>query len=189
MRRAAIALAGLLALGAAAERPDREKEIVLVADKGLADDANKTSTFEGNVVITQGTMRITAAKVTLSERDNFKYYVALGSPVTYRQKRDKVDEWVEGFAERVEFDERNDVLKLFNRARVKTNQNETTGEFISYDRRREVAEVAGAPPGQQPPPGSRVKMIIVPQPKAPGAPGKDEPRREGVGLKPETEIK
>ena len=188
MRRAAIALLGTLALGAAAERADREKEIVLVADKGLADDANKVSTFEGNVVITQGSMRITASKVTLREKDNFKYYVASGAPVTFRQKRDKVDDWVEGVAERAEFDDRSDVVRLFNRARVKTNQNEITGEFISYDMRREVAEVTGAPPGQQAPPGSRVKVIIVPQ-KGAGAPRKDEPAREPLGLKSEVEVK
>ena len=46
---------------AGAERGDREKEIVVGADRLTADDANRTSTFEGNVVVTQGTMRITAA--------------------------------------------------------------------------------------------------------------------------------
>jgi lipopolysaccharide export system protein LptA len=44
-----------------------------------------------------------------------------------------VDEWIEGFAERAEFDDRNDVLKLFNRARVKRNNDELTGDFITYD--------------------------------------------------------
>ena len=188
MRRIAAAVAAA-ALAAActmahAERADREKEIVLVADKGVADDANKTSTFEGNVVITQGTMRITAGKVTLRERDNYKYYVASGAPVTFRQKRDKVDDWIEGFAERAEFDDRDDVLRLFNRARVKSSQNEITGEFITYDMRRELAEVTGAAPGQPPPPNSRVKVIIVPQ-KPGSAPGKED----ALKLKPDTGIK
>ena len=135
-------------------RTDREKEIVVGADRLLADDANRTSTFEGNVVVTQGTMRMTANKVTVKEdADRHKYYVADGAPVTFRQKRDKVDEWVEGFAERAEFDDRNDVLKLFNRAKVKSNQNEITGDFISYDMRKELAEVTGAPPGTVVPKG------------------------------------
>jgi lipopolysaccharide export system protein LptA len=172
---------------ASAERADREKQIVLVADKGLADDANRTSTFEGNVVITQGTMRVTAAKVTLREdKDGFKYYVAQGSPVTFRQKRDKVDDWVEGFAERAEFDDRNDVVKLFSRAKVKTSQNEITGDFISYDMRRELAEVMGAPPGQAPPPEARVKVIIVPPKK--GEAAKEAPR-EPLSLTPDKAIK
>ena len=171
MTARAILLAVLLAAyaaGAAAERSDREKEIVVGADSLTADDANRTSTFEGNVIITQGTMRMTAAKVTVKEdAQRHKFYVASGAPVTFRQKRDKVDEFVEGFAERAEFDDRNDVLKLYSRARVKSNQNEITGDFISYDMRREVAEVSGAPPGQQAPPNSRVKVIILPPKKAP----------------------
>lgn len=166
----------LAAPAAFAERADREKEIVVGADRLIADDANKVSTFEGSVVITQGTMRMTANKVTVKEdAERHKVYVANGAPVTFRQRRDKVDEWVEGFAERAEFDDRNDVLRLFNRARVKSNQNEITGDFISYDMKREVAEVSGAPPGQKAPKESRVKVIILPPKKAPDAKDAEKP--------------
>ena len=161
-RLAFLVAAALLATGVHAERADREKEVVLLADKGVADDNKKTSIFEGNVIITQGTMRVTAAKVTLSEKDNFKFYVAQGAPVTFRQKRDKVDEWIDGEAQRAEFDDRNDMLRLYNRAHVKSGANEITGDFISYDMKRELTEVAGAPPGTQAPQNSRVKVIIVP---------------------------
>jgi lipopolysaccharide export system protein LptA len=182
MRRAAaftilVCLAGV----AAAERSDREKEIVVNADRLTADDANRTSMFEGNVVVTQGTMRMTAAKVTVREDpERNKVYTANGAPVTFRQKRDKVEEWVEGFAERAEFDDRNDVLKLYSRARVKSNQNELAGDFISYDMKREVAEVSGAPPGAAPPPNSRVKVIIMPPKKAPEP---EEKKNPPLGLK------
>ena len=188
-RLVVLAVAALLAPAAHAERADREKEIVLLADKGIADDNKKVSVFEGNVIITQGTMRITAAKVTLSEKDNFKFYVAHGAPVTFRQKRDKVDEWIEGTAERAEFDDKNDVVKLFNRAKVKSAANEINGEFISYDMRREVAEVTGAAPGQQGSPEKpRVKMIIIPQ-KNTSVPGKQEAPKEPISLKTDREPK
>ncbi|MGZ5073535.1 MAG: LptA/OstA family protein, partial [Usitatibacter sp.] len=66
--RAAVLLASVLACASAhAERADRDKEIVVGADHLLADDANRTSTFEGSVVVTQGTMRMTANKVTVKE--------------------------------------------------------------------------------------------------------------------------
>jgi lipopolysaccharide export system protein LptA len=173
---ATLLVVAALAAPAWAERGDREKEIVVGADRLTADDANRTSTFEGNVVVTQGTMRMTAAKVTVKEdTQRHKVYVANGAPVTFRQKRDKVDEWVEGFAERAEFDDRNDVLKLFNNARVKSNQNELTGDFITYDMKREVAEVSGAAPGRTGTAGTgRVKVIIVPPKKEPEGEGKDK---------------
>ncbi len=174
--------AALFAPPAAAERSDREKEIVVGADRLTADDANRTSTFDGNVVVTQGTMRITAARVTVKEdAQRHKFYVASGSPVTFRQKRDNIDEWIDGMAERAEFDDRNDVLRLYNQARVKSNQNELTGDFISYDMKREVAEVSGAPPGKAAPPNSRVKVIIMP-PKRP-ADGAEDTRAPPVNLK------
>jgi lipopolysaccharide export system protein LptA len=182
----AAASIALVAAPARAERSDREKEIVVGADRLTADDANRTSTFEGGVVVTQGTMRITANKVTVKEdAERHKFYVATGAPVTFRQKRDKVDEWVEGFAERAEFDDRDDILKLFNHARVKSNQNEITGEFITYDMRKELAEVTGAPPGTALRPGdvpARVKVII--QPKK----GEDGKAAAPLKLKPDTGV-
>ena len=188
MRRTARTLAAIAAaaalLPAAAERADREKEIVVGADKLTADDANRTSTFDGNVVVTQGTMRMTASKVTVKEdAERHKYYVANGAPVTFRQKRDNTDEWIEGFADRAEFDDRNDVLKLFNRARVKRNNDELTGDVITYDMRKEVAEVSGAPAGAASPNAGRVKVIMTP--KKPDA-AKAEPKAPGVQLKPDT---
>lgn len=176
--------AAALAVPASAERADREKEIVVGSDRALFDDANRTSNFVGNVVVTQGTMRMTASSVTVKEdAERHKFYVASGSQVTFRQKRDKVDEWVEGSADRAEFDDRSDVLKLYNRAKVKSNQNEITGDFISYDMNREVAEVSGAQPGKVAPADSRVKVIILPPKKAPE--GDDKKPASGITLKPD----
>jgi lipopolysaccharide export system protein LptA len=192
MKTLPVLLATFLCLAApraGAELADREKDIVVGADHFTGDDANKVLTFVGTVVVTQGTMRVTANKVTVKEdADRHKFYVANGAPVTFRQKRDKVDEWVEGFAERAEFDDRNDVLRLFTRARVKSNQNELTGDFISYDMRTEVAEVAGAPPGQKPPADSRVKVIIIPA-KKPAAGAEAEKPSPPLALKPDTTAK
>jgi lipopolysaccharide export system protein LptA len=192
MRLGLVALATALAAAPAlAERADREKQAVVVADKWLADEGTRESVFEGNVVVTQGTMRITAAKVTIREdKDRFKYYVASGAPVTFRQKRDKVDEWIEGVAERAEFDDKDDVLKLFNRAKVKSSQNEIVAEYITYDMRRELAQAHGAQPGTQAPESTgRVKVIIVPAQKpAPGA-AKGETPRDAPKLKREEEVK
>ena len=61
---------------------------------------------------------------------------------------------------------------------MKSNQNEITGDFISYDMKREVAEVSGAPPGKAAPPDSRVKVIILPPKKA--AEGAEEKPPAGV---------
>ncbi|HTS84070.1 MAG TPA: lipopolysaccharide transport periplasmic protein LptA [Usitatibacter sp.] len=177
----------VLALPARAERADREKDIVVNADHLYADDANHTSTFEGNVVVTQGTMRMTANKVTVKEdEDRHKFYVAYGNPVTFRQKRDNVDEYVEGYAQRAEFDDLNDIVRLYEKARVTSNANVITGEYIQYDMRKELAEVQGAPPGTKLAPGEvspRVKVTIVPAKKDAKDGKATPPPAPGVTLK------
>ncbi len=186
MRSIFLAAMVAAALPAAAERGDREKEIVVGADRWSGDENNKTTTFEGNVVVTQGTMRMSANKVTVREdKDRHKFYVANGAPVMFRQKRDNADEWIEGFAERAEFDDRNDMLKLYNRARVKRNNDEITADQISYDMKREIAEATGAPAGTRAPSGAgRVKVIINPPKKS--AEGDQAEKAPPVTLKPDT---
>jgi len=183
--RARAALLAACAVAAAApayaERSDREKEIVIGADRSTGDDINKVLVLEGNVVVTQGTMRITAAKVTIQEdAKKNKFYVATGAPISFRQKREKTDEWIDGEAQRAEFDEKTDILKLYTRARVKSGANEITGDFISYDMTREVAEASGSAPGATVPKDSRVKVIIIPPKK--GAEGEDK-KAAPLGLK------
>lgn len=177
--------AALAAAPAHAEKADREKEIQVLADRLSADDAKKEAVYDGNVVITQGTMRITSARIVVREdTQGYRTYIATGAPVTFRQKRDKVDDWIEGSAERAEFDDRNDLLKLFNGAKLRSSQGELTGDFISYDRGKEFFQVTGAAPGA-PATGSRVKATIIPQKK--GADGKpvEAPAAPPVTLKPD----
>ena len=183
---ARIALGAALAmpLAATAEKADREKEIQVLADRLAADDAKKEAIYEGNVVVTQGTMRITSARIVVREdAEGYRTYVATGAPVTFRQKRDKVEEYIDGEAQRAEFDDKADLLKLFTKARVKSGANQIAGEFISYDVQKELAEAAGAPPGVQAPKDSRVKVIILPPKK--GEAEKNPP----VKLKPDEAVK
>ena len=174
-----------IAPAAHAEKADREKEIQVLADRLTADDAKKEAVYEGNVIVTQGTMRITSARITVREdSEGYRTYIATGAPVTFRQKRDKVDDWIDGSAKRAEFDDRHDLLKLFDGAKLKSSQGELTGDFISYDRAKEFFQVTGAAPGA-PSTGSRVKATIIPQKK--GADGKpvEAPSGPPVTLKPD----
>lgn len=185
----AFTLAAVAAVGAHAEKADREKEINVGADLMTADDRNRTSAFEGNVVVTQGTMRITAAKVNVREDpDRHRFYVAVGSPVTFRQKRDKAEDFIEGFAQRAEFDDRSDMLKLYEGARLKSAQGEIAGDLITYDMSRELFQVTGAS-GTQTTTPSRVKATLLPTKKAPARPGDKDAKEKAANppltLKPD----
>lgn len=184
---ARLLLAALVAAvpAAHAEKGDREKEIQVLADRLSADDTKKEAVYEGNVIVTQGSMRITSARIVVREdAQGYRTYIATGSPVTFRQKRDKVDDWIDGSAERAEFDDRNDLLKLYNGAKLKSSQGELAGDFISYDRGKEFFEVTGGAPGTPAAAASRVKAIIIPQKKDADA-SAATPAAPPVTLKPD----
>ena len=183
MRTLALVLAlASVAPVALAEKADREKEIQVLADRLTADDTKREAVYDGNVIVTQGTLRVVAARIVVREdAEGYRSFVATGGPVTFRQKRDKTEDWVEGEAQRAEFDDRTDLLKLITQARLKSAQGEITGEFISYDRGRDFFQVTGGTPGSAASAGSRVKATIAP-PKKGAEAGKAAPP---VELKPD----
>lgn len=170
----ALALLGVLAvlaLPAAAEKTDREKPVNLEADRVTIDDAKQIAVFEGNVLLTQGTMQIRGERMEVrQDKDGFKQGTTVGSPAYFRQKREGYDEFIEGWADRIEYDGRAETLQMFTRAQLKRGQDEVRGNYISYDARTEFFQVTGgtkptAPGG----PGERVRAVIQPKPKEPPA--------------------
>jgi lipopolysaccharide export system protein LptA len=164
----ALACGALFATDARAERSDREKPINLEADKVTVDDKKQTSTFEGNVILTQGTLKITADRILVrQDKNGIQTATAYGKPATFKQKRDAVDEYVEGFAEQAEYDGRTEKLELFHNALLKRGQDEVRGNYITYEVNSEFMQVFGNTPQNtsSSKPGGRVTAIIQPKPK------------------------
>jgi lipopolysaccharide export system protein LptA len=188
MRRSSLVVMLCLALVAVAhaERDDRDKPVNIEADRMLADDQKQTAVFEGRVVLTQGTFVLRADKLTVrQDAQGFQTGVAVGSPATFRQKRDGVDEWIDGEALRIEYDGKAERVELFDKARVSRDKDEVRGNYISYDSRTEVFRVqpskdASGPPGRE----GRVRAVIQPKKKdEPAAPPKPP-----LDLKPASEL-
>jgi lipopolysaccharide export system protein LptA len=129
---------------AVAESADRDKPIDLEADSVKVDDAKQISTYSGNVILTQGTLMIRADKLIVREDSaGFQHSTAVGSPTTFKQKREGKNEYMEGSAQRIEYDGRMDKVQLFTKAWVKRGEDIVHGEYISYDANAEYAEVIG----------------------------------------------
>jgi lipopolysaccharide export system protein LptA len=168
----AIAIAALSAFSARAEKADREKPTQVEANRMTSDEARRISIFEGNVVLTKGTMQLRAERVVVrQDADGFQYASASGSPVKFRQKSDARagadGVWLEGEAQRVEIDEKNERVELHESARVTRDQDEVRGNYILYDQRSEffsVSSAKGAPASSS---DGRVRAVI--QPKKPAA--------------------
>ena len=187
----AAAVLSLLSLSAYAERADSLKQAVINFDSLDVDEVTQTRILTGNVIVTRGTLTLKSDRALVKETPEGYMNVTLtsgpGRLATFRQKRDGgPDLWVEGQAERIEYDERVEVVKLFSRAVVKELEggrltNELDGAFISYDNRKEVATVRNDASGETKSGGGRGTLIIAPRRTA--APAAATPAAPAAGKK------
>ncbi|HZE59159.1 MAG TPA: lipopolysaccharide transport periplasmic protein LptA [Burkholderiales bacterium] len=159
--------AWLLLLGLAvahAEQADSTKPIEIEANRMSADDARRMNVFEGNVVVTRGTLNIRADRIVVrQDAEGNQFATATGNPVRFRQRQDakppeKEGVWLEGEAKRVELDERSGKIELFEDARVNRGGDEVKGNYILVDQRSDFFTVT---PGRG---DGRVRATIQPKP-------------------------
>ena len=150
-----------------AESADRDKPIELEADTVTVNDAKKTSTYMGNVILTQGTLIIHADKLIVREdKDGFQHSTSTGNPTTFKQKREGKNEYMQGSGQRIEYDGRMDKVQLYTKAWVKRGEDVVYGDYISYDANAEYAEVIGGTKSESGSTSSgRVRAIIQPKNK------------------------
>ncbi|MEO8835194.1 MAG: lipopolysaccharide transport periplasmic protein LptA [Caldimonas sp.] len=175
LRRHCLALVALLVCAAPslAEKADRFKPLNVEADlPGKIDLLNQFVVFNGNVVVTKGTMTIRAARIEVRELpDGYHTAVAFGSPehhATFRQKRDAPDETIAGDAERLGYDGKSDVIRFVGNASVRRLRgsevsDEISGNLVTYDSNTEVFSVSGGAPATAANPGGRVRAVLTPK--------------------------
>ena len=161
----------VLAAPALAEKADRDKPTQVEANKMSADDARRLNIFEGDVVVTKGTIRLTAEKLIVrQDAEGFQLATATGKPAKFRQRQDakpgeKEGIWVEGEALRIELDDKNQKIELFDKARVNRGGDEVAGDYIFVDQRADFYQVSSGKSGAGEKPG-RVKAVIQSKPPA-----------------------
>lgn len=166
-------LAFVLSFPARAEKADRSKPTEIEADQMVADDVKQITVFTGNVVMTQGSRVGKAAKVVMvQDPEGYQYttlYAAPGQLASIREKRDGgPDLWVEGYGERIAYDNKTEIIQFFVRANLKQLEgkkvtDDIRGEYISYDSKSEFYQVHNTPAGKSSPGAGRVKAVIEPR--------------------------
>ena len=185
----------LMASPAYAEKADRDKTMNIEADALRYDDLQQVSVFTGRVVLSKGSILIRADRLEVREDpDGFQYGVATGSAARlafFRQKRDAVDEFMEGQGEVINYDGKADRVTfsrqaLLRRLRGAAIADEITGGTIVYENLTDRFTVDGAAQSGGPS-GSlgnssnsgRVRVMLTPKPataaSVPADPGKLRP--------------
>ena len=167
-----------------AEKADRSKPMIVESDGKQAasvDLSRKITVISGNVSIVQGSLQIKADRVEVHELESGQFTaVAKGSaavPATFRQKRDRVDEFIEGRAEHVDYDGAQETVKLVGNAQLKilrsgVPSDEASAETIVYNQRADTIVFEGASAVSPGLASSKARLVFVPraQPEPPAAP-------------------
>ncbi len=144
-----------------AERADREKPVQLDADQVTIDDAKQISTFVGGVKLTQGTLQLLGDKVVVAQsKDGFTLATVYGKTASFRQKREGLNEFVEGSGERIVYDTRAETVDFYNQAHVKRDLDDVRGEHISYSVKTEIFQVTGSSDNTGNTPPKRVRAVL-----------------------------
>ena len=139
---------------ARAEKADRNKPMNVEADALRYDDLKQTSVFTGRVVLTKGTILIRGARIDVrQDPDGYQYGVVTAEPgklAFYRQKREGLDEFIEGEGETIDYDGKADRVKFISTPncaayRGSTLTDEIVGSLITYDNSSDTFAVDGGP--------------------------------------------
>lgn len=148
----ALALVLSLALASSAVQAlssDREQPIVIEAAAAEADNQTQITTYRGDVVITQGTLRITGDTVWIHFDDQNKITkaISVGKPAKFQQRPDGKENYMKADADRMEYHADEDVILLLGNARYGEGKDKITAPRIVYDSRRGRIK-AGTQPGE-----------------------------------------
>jgi len=175
---------------AAAEKADSYQKTVINYGTLDADDVKQVYTFTGDVTLTRGTLSMKADKAVVTYTpDGYQLATLTGGvrKVSFRQKRDgEGDQWMEGEAERMEYDEKAELVKLYSKAKIrrlegKKPSDEVEGEFISYDSRKEYFSVRNTDAGTNKTGAGRGTMVIQPKRTEPAPASAATPASPGTG--------
>lgn len=165
MRNAIVGVMTLIASGApalvSALSDDRNQPMYIEADRANIDDKRGVSVYRGNVKITQGTLQLTAAELTVeSNNGDIVKAIATGQPATYRQRPEGKDHDVEAESLRMEYFAQEQKIILLEKAQVRQAGDSFRSEKINYDIGKDIVNAGAGSPGD------RVRITIQPKPKS-----------------------
>jgi lipopolysaccharide export system protein LptA len=172
-------LSALVPPVAHAEKADRNQPMNVEADALRYDDQKQISVFTGSVVLTKGTILIRGGRIEV-RKDPQGYQQGLvtaepGKLAFFRQKREGVDEHIEGESETIDYDARTDTVKFVSKAQLRRYQGVTVNDefranVIVYNNASDVFTLDGTPAtsanasaGRAGSPAGRVRAMLTPK--------------------------
>ena len=135
------------------------------ADSAELDDKQGVAVYRGDVVITQGSMKITGNTVTLTQdnQGNIKVATAVGKPAYYEQKPSADKDIVKAYGLTIQYFAQENRIILIDQAKVVQQGNTFEGEKIVYDTQRQIVNAGRANGSKVTTPRPRIDMVIQPK--------------------------
>ncbi len=148
---------------------DRAQAISLLADHATYNDKTGVTTYTGNVVIEQGSMKLNAASIVanLNKNKQISTITATGSPAKFQQQVDTSRGIARGEAQKIVYNAETGILNLMGNAYLYQNGASIRGNTLKYSMNKGDIEVSGGASS-----GSKGQIqIIIPPSSTQSAPG------------------
>ena len=155
-----------------AEKADRDKPTTIDSDKLNHDDQKQITVFTGHVVLTKGSLLMRGDRMEMWQDTAGHYFgVLTGRPATFRQKREGVNEYMEGESLRVDYNGKDEIVVLTANAVMRRLEGDVlkdrvAGDRLTYNNVTEQYAVDSSD-GK-----GRSRMFLMPKTHTPSAPNK-----------------
>jgi lipopolysaccharide export system protein LptA len=155
------ALTLLTSVGVSALDSDKNQPIQIVADMAVRDESSGDTRYEGNVILTQGSLRITADRIAVQhDEGDADRIVAVGQPATLVQQPAPDQQPVDASADRIVYLRSRDLVRLRGAARISQDGSILSGEQIDYLVTQRKVKAAGSADSAG---EGRVEVVIPPE--------------------------
>jgi lipopolysaccharide export system protein LptA len=145
-------------------KTDSDQPIEIEADFAELDETEGKTIYRGNVIVVQGSIRMTGdlLRVDLDDQNELRDAYLEGRPAVFKQRPDDSENDIIGRALTIEYHSKENLLYLISEARVTRGEELFEGHRISYDTERSVIT---AHSDDEVAPKRRVRIVIPPQKK------------------------
>ncbi|MES9846139.1 MAG: lipopolysaccharide transport periplasmic protein LptA [Candidatus Sedimenticola sp. PURPLELP] len=136
---------------------DKDQPIYIESDSVDFDDDKGIAVYKGSVELTQGSIRVTADKITVTQSKDKESdrILATGKPVTYKQDTDGGKGAIRARMKRMEYDSNSEILHMIGDAVLSQGKDTFKSDRINYDRAKAVVKAGASAKGKQ-----RVRVTI-----------------------------
>jgi lipopolysaccharide export system protein LptA len=140
---------------------DSEQPLYVEADGADLNDQTGVSIYTGNVVVTQGSIKLNADKVTLTQKgEKSDHILAEGNPVKFQQQTENSKEIIKGRAKTANYHMDSETIYMVGDAIMIQGKDTFRSDRITYDRVKGQVKAGTSAKGKQ-----RVRIAIQPQKK------------------------